>query len=51
MIIPTGISGIPASDFFCNQSEMYVNNQYMEDLFTRERVEANKQFKAVFTGN
>ena len=51
MIIPTGISGIPAIDYFCNQSGMYVSNQYMEDLFTRERVEANQEFRAVFTGN
>ena len=51
MIIPTGVSGIPASDYFCNQSGMYVNNQYMEDLFTRERVEANHEFKSVFAGN
>jgi penicillin G amidase len=50
MIIPTGVSGIPASDFFCNQSEMYIENEYMPDLFSQERVIENSVFRSTYTG-
>jgi len=49
MIIPTGISGIPASDYYCNQSEMYINYEYIEDLFTREDVEEKAVSRAIFS--
>lgn len=38
-IIPTGISGIPASEYYCNQTEMYIDNVYHEDFITRTKVE------------
>jgi len=37
-VIPTGTSGIPASDFYCDQTELYINNQYHEDPFSPENV-------------
>ena len=47
VIIPTGVSGIPASDFYCNQTEMYINNEYMTELFSRESVLENAAFKSI----
>jgi penicillin amidase len=47
-VIPTGSSGIPASDFYCNQSKMYLNMEYHQDPFSRESVEKLAKFHAVF---
>jgi penicillin amidase len=49
-VIPTGVSGIPASSFFCDQSELYVARQYHPDYFSREKIVGAAAFKAVFTG-
>jgi len=48
-VIPTGISGIPASDFYCNQTELYINKEYHPDYFSREKVVENAKYKAVFS--
>jgi len=48
-VIPTGISGIPASDYYCNQSDLYMNKQYHPDYFSRKTVEENAKYKAVFS--
>jgi penicillin amidase len=50
IIIPTGISGIPASEFYCNQAEMYLNNEYMMESFSRAKVLETATYKSVFTG-
>ncbi len=47
-VIPTGVSGIPASDFFCNQSELYINKQYHDDFFSKEKVQAAAVYHSVF---
>jgi penicillin G amidase len=44
-IIPTGTSGIPASDFYLDQTELYLNNQYHDDPFSRAEVENKAAFK------
>ena len=44
-IIPTGTSGIPASEFYLNQSEMYMNNQYHADPFSKAEVEKLAKFR------
>jgi penicillin amidase len=49
-VIPTGESGIPASDFYCNQSDMYINMEYHEDPFSRESVEKLAKFHSIFSG-
>lgn len=41
-IIPTGISGIPASDYYCNQTDMYLNGIYHDDGVTKEFVNRHK---------
>lgn len=33
-VIPTGNSGIPSSPFYCNQTKLYINNQYHNDPFS-----------------
>jgi penicillin amidase len=44
-IIPTGTSGIPASDFYLDQTEMYINYQYHADPFSNTEVEKAARFK------
>nr|WP_319271933.1 penicillin acylase family protein [uncultured Draconibacterium sp.] len=44
-VIPTGTSGIPASDFYLDQTEMYLNNAYHPDRFGKEFVTNNARFK------
>ena len=44
-IIPTGTSGIPASDFYLDQTELYLNNNYHPDLFSKQNVENKARFK------
>jgi penicillin amidase len=43
-VIPTGTSGIPASDFYLDQTEMYLNNQYHADPFSKTEVEKAAKF-------
>ncbi|OIO65502.1 MAG: hypothetical protein AUJ47_02630 [Candidatus Marinimicrobia bacterium CG1_02_48_14] len=43
-IIPTGESGIPASPYYCDQTQNYVNNVYHNDFVTRDLVEKNAKF-------
>jgi len=47
-VIPTGVCGVPASPYYCNQTEMYVKNLYHADVITRARIEARKQFRMEF---
>jgi len=47
-VIPTGTSGIPASPHYLDQTELYVNDQFHRDHFSREAVESNYLYKAVF---
>jgi len=51
IIMPTGVSGIPASKFFCNQTEMYIRNEYMHESFSRLRVESGAIYRSVFRGD
>ena len=47
-IIPTGESGIPASDFYCNQTERFVNGDYHPDYFTLQKIKEKVQFTMIF---
>jgi penicillin amidase len=44
-VIPTGTSGIPASPFYLDQTEMYLNNQYHTDPFSKAEVEKAAKFR------
>jgi penicillin amidase len=48
-IIPTGTSGIPASKHYCDQTELYINNKYHTDYFTRPKVEGGMLYRMKFT--
>lgn len=47
-VIPTGTSGIPASPHYLDQTQLYLNNLYHRDFFSREAVEAKHLYQAVF---
>jgi len=47
-IIPTGISGIPASPHYCDQTELYVADKYRNDLFSKTTVTKNAVYKMKF---
>ncbi len=38
-VLPTGVSGIPAHPFYCNQTETYVQGGLYPDVFSLEAVE------------
>jgi len=44
-VIPTGTSGIPASPHYCDQSQMFVNNEYHHDYMARDLIEKNAKYK------
>jgi len=48
-IIPTGISGIPASKHYCDQTQSYVDNEYRNDYISRDLIEESAKYKQVFT--
>ncbi|NJO68533.1 MAG: penicillin acylase family protein, partial [Bacteroidetes bacterium] len=43
-IIPTGISGIPASPYYCDQTVLYLHKKYRHDWFSEHRVKKNARF-------
>lgn len=47
-VIPTGTSGIPASEFYCDQTKLYLNNEYHGEYFSKEKVMEKKQFEMKF---
>ena len=47
-IIPTGNSGIPASDHYCDQTELYINKKYHKDYFSKEKCMQNSKYKMIF---
>jgi penicillin amidase len=49
-IIPTGISGVPASPYYCDQTETYLANQYRHDYVRRDLVEKSAKYIMTLTG-
>lgn len=47
-VIPTGTSGVPASEYYGNQAKLYINFNYHSDPFTRKAVEAKAKYTAQF---
>jgi len=47
-VIPTGTSGVPASPHYLDQTRLYINNRYHSDYFSREAVEENSKYRALF---
>lgn len=40
-VIPTGISGIPSSEFYLSQTDAYINGKFYKDAFTEPAVKAS----------
>ncbi|HKL38585.1 MAG TPA: penicillin acylase family protein [Bacteroidales bacterium] len=49
-IIPTGTSGIPASEYYCDQTERYINKSYRQDVVSRKRVEEKARYQMNISG-
>ena len=45
IVIPTGTSGIPSSNFYLDQTEMYINYEYHPDPFSKTEVEKEAKFR------
>ena len=48
-VIPTGTSGIPESEHYCDQTEMYIAKKYHRDYTDKERIEKQARYKMTFT--
>lgn len=48
VIIPTGASGIPASRYYLDQTELYIKNQYKKDAYTDMEVISNARYVTKF---
>jgi len=44
-VIPTGNCGIPASDFYCDQTELYLQDKFHSNYFDKEYIEKITKFK------
>jgi penicillin amidase len=49
-VIPTGVSGIPASPYYCDQIRLYVENRYHSDPFSRDLVQENARYRMIIKG-
>jgi penicillin amidase len=49
-VIPTGISGIPASPFYCDQTQLYVENEYHPDYYSSDLVKKNALYQMIIKG-
>jgi penicillin amidase len=38
-VIPTGVSGVPASPHYCDQTPLYLENRYHKDFVSRDQIE------------
>jgi len=47
-IIPTGISGIPASPHYCDQTGLYVAGKYHSDYFSRDKIVSASKYQMTF---
>ncbi len=50
-IIPTGTSGIPSSNFYLDQLEKYLKNEYHADPFSKQNVIKSAKYKMTFRPN
>ena len=48
-ILPTGVSGNPASKYYCNQSEDYVKGKLYRDIFSLNEVKKSAKYTAVYS--
>ena len=48
-ILPTGVSGNPASPFYCNQTEDYVKGNLYQDIFSLDKIKEKAKFEMIFS--
>ena len=48
-ILPTGVSGNPASPFYCSQTANYVKGEVYRDIFSLDQVKQSAKFEMTFT--
>lgn len=48
-VIPTGNCGVPASKYYCDQTEMYLANEYHADYVRRDLVEKSAKHELTLT--
>lgn len=51
VILPTGTSGNPASPFYLDQTDMYLNGDYRQDIFTMDKVRETAKYKLTLRDN
>ncbi|MGD2086536.1 MAG: penicillin acylase family protein [Candidatus Aminicenantes bacterium] len=49
-VIPTGVSGIPASPYYCDQTKLYIDNKYHNDYVSKELVIKSARYTMVISG-
>lgn len=49
-IIPTGTCGVPASPYYCDQTQLYLANKYHPDYMRRDLVEKSAEHVMTLTG-
>jgi penicillin amidase len=49
-VIPTGVSGIPSSPHYCDQTQHYLANRYHPDYFSRDLVEKHAKYTMIIRG-
>ncbi|MFH1945033.1 MAG: penicillin acylase family protein [Acidobacteriota bacterium] len=47
-LIPTGVSGIPASPYYCDQTGLYVEGRFRRDPFSRNEIEKAAVYSMTF---
>lgn len=48
-VIPTGVSGIPASKYYASQRNMFLNGEYFREPWSREEIETMAKYQATFS--
>jgi penicillin amidase len=46
-VIPTGVSGVPASEFYLSQTETYLAGKFYKDAFTEGAVKAAAKYTLI----
>ncbi len=47
-VIPTGNSGLPASEFYCNQTPLYLEGKYHHDWFSKDIIAKHYKYRIVY---
>lgn len=50
-IIPTGISGVPSSPYYCDQTEKYLKNEFHADYFDIMKAGKNSKYRMTLIPN